>query len=142
MKRLLCAAYAGFIVYIATFALFGPASPGSMERIKSERARIQSNLVELERLNARLQVRVQALKSDPETQSLEARALGYVGPREVHVRVSSLGKAPRYAVAGKILSLREATLPDRALPLILAAIAAPLAYILALARSKSAHRRA
>ncbi len=123
MKRLGLPLYIGFIMYALSSAALGPANPASVERLESERARIRANLDELERLNASLARRAESLATDPETQALEARSLGYIRPGEKVLRIPALPSRARSAMAGRILGLREAGLPGRFLPLPLGALA-------------------
>jgi hypothetical protein len=117
MKRFALALYAGFLAYLLASVLLGPASPSAMRALAEERARIQANLEDLRRLKADYERRIGALRSEPSTQALAARSLGYLAPGERIVRVEGLPPRKRRAVAGRILSLKEGASPGRALAL-------------------------
>jgi cell division protein FtsB len=107
MKRILLSLWIGCVVYSLTLFFFGPAGFQSMKHLESEAQRLDDNLVELQAINAKLELRAKNLESDDETIRLVARDYGYIQPGERIIKLSGSKPVNTYQVAGRILHARE-----------------------------------
>jgi cell division protein FtsB len=133
MKRIAVCAWAGFIAYAVCLFSIGPAGFKSMNRLETERVRLESNLKELKTINEGLALRVQALQSDRETITVEGRRYGYIAAGERLVRLVGMRTTQRYHVAGKILKLKEAPTQGGFIPLCAAITVAIAIFLLSMA---------
>ena len=133
MKRVAVCAYAGFVAYALCLFTIGPAGFKSMDRLASERTRLENNLRELKSINEDLAARVNALQQDGDLVAAEGRKYGFIAPGERLVKVSGVKLPQRFDVAGKILKLKEAPTQGGFLPLCAALTVALAVFLLGMA---------
>lgn len=79
-----------FWLATATFCLlqilFGPGGLSETDRLRDQKARLETRLAALGEENERLAARYEALRTSPEAVRLEARSLGWFSPGEIPVR--------------------------------------------------------
>jgi len=85
--RVLFAAAIGLITYLLLGIFLGQAGVLESQRLLAYRSRLEANITDLDRIQAKLSERVQSLQSDPENVRLKARALGYFEPGENLIRL-------------------------------------------------------
>ena len=92
-----------FVVAAALYYFFGGGGLQEYRRLLNYRTTLQDNINDLERINGELLTEVQALGSDPERLTLQARELGYFREGERVIRISdNTGRRSAYTV-GKVL---------------------------------------
>jgi cell division protein FtsB len=141
MKRILMSLWIGCVAYSLTLFFFGPAGFQSMKHLESEAQRLDDNLVELQAINSKLELRAKDLQSDDETIRLVARDYGYIQNGERIIKLSNSKSANTFQVAGRILHVRESPNSGVILPFIMALIAAA-AYLGLSSRPKRKSRHA
>jgi cell division protein FtsB len=93
----------GFVVAAALYYFFGGGGLQEYGRLLSYRAMLQDNINELERINGELLTEVQALGSDPQRLTLQARELGYFREGERVIRISAETDRRSAYTVGKVL---------------------------------------
>lgn len=82
LNRVLAALVLGFGAYCALSVVAGPAGLIAYRELAARRTAMQANLDALGAANAALQSELEALKTDPDRTTREARDLGYLKPGE------------------------------------------------------------
>lgn len=107
MKRLaLLSAWFALASYCALSLAYGTSGVVAERALKSDISAMNENLRALEGMNRSFSAEWAALDDDPEAIALEARAIGYVAPDEVVVRLSLKPESPRPS-CGEIVRLAE-----------------------------------
>jgi cell division protein FtsB len=120
----------GFLVAASLRLFLGSGGFLEYRRLLNYRESLAKNIEELEQMNEELLWEVEALGSDPERLTLQARELGYFREGERVIRVSEDSPGKRTYTVGRILRRRRnqprADWPFRAtglaLPLLLALV--------------------
>jgi len=92
-----------FVVAAALCYFFGSGGLLDYRRLLTYRASLQDNIDDLERINRELLTEVQALGSDPERLTLQARELGYFQEGERVIRISADTARKSTYTVGKVL---------------------------------------
>jgi len=92
-----------FVVTFVLFFFFGSGGLLDYRNLLAYRASLQENIAELEDTNGGLLEEVQALGSDPERLTLQARELGYFREGEKVIRIQGYKAGKNYYTVGKIL---------------------------------------
>jgi cell division protein FtsB len=119
-----------FVISAALFYFFGSGGLLDYRRLASYRGSLQENIGDLERINSELLSEVQALGSDAERLTLQARELGYFREGERVIRISADSSRKSNYTVGKVLRRKakkqRADWPFRAtalgLPILLALV--------------------
>ena len=101
-----------FIVVATLYFFFGSGGLMDYRRLSAYQESLQENINDLERMNGELLAEVQALGSDAERLTLQARELGYFREGEKVIRISSEGRKKSAYTVGKVL--RRKAKPPRA----------------------------
>jgi cell division protein FtsB len=92
-----------FVLTSLLFFFFGSGGLLDYGNLLAYRADLQDNIAELEGTNDDLLEEVQALGSDPERLTLQARELGYFREGEKVIRIEGYRAGKNYYTVGKIL---------------------------------------
>ncbi|MCK5006231.1 MAG: septum formation initiator family protein [Spirochaetia bacterium] len=92
-----------FVVTSLLFFFLGSGGLLDYDNLLAYRASLQENIADLEGTNDDLLKEVQALGSDPERLTLQARELGYFREGEKVVRIEGYRPGKSYYTVGKIL---------------------------------------
>ena len=119
-----------FLVAAVLFFCFGNGGLLDYRRLAAYRGALEDNIDDLERINGELLSEVQALGSDPERLTLQARELGYFREGEKVIRISDAASRKSTYTVGKVLHRKakrpRADWPFRAtglgLPMLLALV--------------------
>jgi cell division protein FtsB len=116
------------IVAVALHLFFGSGGMLDYRRLSAYRGSLQENIDDLELINGELHSEVQALGSDAERLTLQARELGYFREGEKVVRFSNSGKNKTTYTVGKVLH-RKATKPKADWPFRAVGLGLPVVLI-------------
>lgn len=92
-----------FIVAAALYNFFGNGGLLDYRRLVAYRGSLQVNIDDLESINSELLTEVQALSSDPERLTLQARELGYFREGERVIRIADDTDRRSTYTVGKVL---------------------------------------
>ena len=120
------------IVAVMLHLFFGGGGMLDYRRLSAYRGSLQDNIDDLERINGELLSEVQALGSDAERLTLQARELGYFREGEKVIRFSNSSRSKSTYTVGKVLRRKanklQADWPYRAvgmgLPVVLIVVSA------------------
>ncbi|MEW5814339.1 MAG: septum formation initiator family protein [Spirochaetota bacterium] len=101
--RLFFSIYAGFLVYSLLIFVGGNTGILAMKKILQNRAEIQNNIEELEKINRQLASRLESLRSDTRLLKLYARELGYFDKNEKIVKISGYRSQGSFYAVGRLL---------------------------------------
>jgi cell division protein FtsB len=118
-----------FIVAAALFYFFGSGGLLDYRRLSAYRESLQDNIEDLEHINSELLSEVQALGSDAERLTLQARELGYFREGERVIRISDDSRRKRTYTVGKILR-RKAKQPRADWPFRAIGVGLPVLLVL------------
>ena len=91
-------AVASLLIY-----LFGDSGLLAYASLASYRAKLVANVADLEARNSRLQGRLSAVRTDPDTEKVIARSQGWYEPGEQVVKIEGAAAAQELAVVGDML---------------------------------------
>ena len=112
IPRILIYILLSFVFTSLLLLFFGSGGLLDYHRLLGYRGTVQKNIDELEQINSELLAEVQALGSDPERLTLQARELGYFREGEKVIRISGYERGRNYYTVGTIL--RRKPKPPRA----------------------------
>lgn len=92
-----------FILAAALYYFFGSGGALDFRRLAAYRGALEDNIDDLERTNGQLLSEVQALGSDAERLTLQARELGYFREGERVIRISDSSRPKSTYTVGKVL---------------------------------------
>jgi cell division protein FtsB len=104
-----------FVVASGFHCFFGSGGVLDYRRLITYRGSLQDNIDDLERINGELLTEVQALGSDPERLTLQARELGYFREGERVIRFADSSSRKSTYTVGKVLH-RKAKQPQEDWP--------------------------
>jgi cell division protein FtsB len=128
------------IVAVALHLFFGSGGMLDYRRLSAYRGSLQENIDDLELINGELHSEVQALGSDAERLTLQARELGYFREGEKVVRFSNSGKNKTTYTVGKVLH-RKATKPQADWPFRAVGLGLPVVLIVVSMSMKRGKKR-
>ncbi len=137
--RLLFAAAIGLITYLLLSVFLGQAGVLEYQRLSAYRARLESNMANLDQIQARLSERVQSLQSDPENVRLKARSLGYFEPGENLIRLPGYDPDVQVTSPGMIVYRTDRPGDPRSLFRAIAFGIAVLSYLVSLFDAAAFH---
>ncbi len=110
MKKILLLFYIYTGIVIASILIFTIGSTGllSYRNLQDHKAEMARNIEELEAINESLKLQLSMLRSDPETNMIEARKLDYIGEGEVLIQMDDYHAGNNFYRIGKILKFRMA----------------------------------
>ena len=118
-----------FIVAAALYFFFGRGGLLEYRRLATYGGSLQDNLGDLERINSELLSEVQALGSDAERLTLQARELGYFREGERVIRISDDSRRNSTYTVGKVLR-RKAKQPRADWPFRVTGLGLPVLLVL------------
>ena len=92
-----------FTLTSALYLFFGRGGMKDYHRLIQYRTMVEENIDELKRINDELLTEVDALGSDPERITLQARELGYFREGEKVIRMAEQQRGGGYYTVGKVL---------------------------------------
>jgi cell division protein FtsB len=99
----------GFVISSVFYLFFGSGGLLEYRRLQIYQGSVEQNIEDLAHINNELLSEVQALGSDPERLTLQARELGYFREGEKIIRLSGHQRGRRYYTVGKILRRKPKT---------------------------------
>jgi len=113
-KKFFTALCACLITYAVLSALFGQSGLLAMNELRQERDRLSINMEKLRAINSELKDTLDALRSDTDTLTVQARQIGYATQGERFLRIEGLAPGARKpAPVGDLLSIRSPSfIPD------------------------------
>ena len=124
---------------LLTFA-FGDSGLLALGSLAGYRDRLAANVASLEARNAALQARLQAVRTDPDTEKVLARDLGLVEPGERVVRIEGTAPQPERSVVGDLLRYHAPPTTRNAAIKAVATVGALVLLLLAFLRSRRDRR--
>jgi cell division protein FtsB len=103
VSRLVLALCLGFCLSTVLFLLFGTGGIGQYRELLAYRDSLQANIEDLSRIQQGLLQELEALGSDPERVTLQARQLGYFKEGERVIRIQGYEAARSGYTVGRIL---------------------------------------
>ncbi len=105
--RLAFSVYITFMLYMTLMLLFGPTGTMAVRELDSYKARLESNIEQLEGINSELNSQLSRLMSDRETIAVLARELGYYGTGEGAINIPGYQARKNSYVVGSIVYSAE-----------------------------------
>ncbi|UCF98788.1 MAG: septum formation initiator family protein [Spirochaetaceae bacterium] len=118
-----------FVLTSSLFLLFGGGGVLDYRRLLIYRGSVEENITDLERINSELLAEVQALGSDPERLTLQARELGYFREGERVIRIAGNRRVNSYYTIGKVLR-RKPKVPRADWPFRATGLGLPILFVL------------
>jgi cell division protein FtsB len=129
IPRIVVYVIVSFLVTAAFYSILGRGGVREYRRLLDYRASLQQNIEDLERINGQLLAEVQALGSDPERLTLQARQLGFFREGERVIRFAGDTDRRSAYTVGKILR-RKAEQPRAEWPFRITALGLPVLLVL------------
>ncbi len=104
--KLLVVSYIGLIVASFLTFYFGDEGVLNYNKLLVKKRELVKNIDNLEGINRELKEKMWMLKTDPETNEVEARALTYISDSEVLVKVRSYEDKSNYYTIGSLLNVK------------------------------------
>jgi len=124
MRRLFPALILVFSVSSLLISLLGDSGLAAYARLDAYRRRLAANVADLQARNTALSAKLQAVRADPETALVMARAQGLTAPGDSVVKLEGRPTAPEVNVVGDLLRYRAPPATRNALIKTLCAFAA------------------
>jgi cell division protein FtsB len=110
LPRLVIYLALGFVLVSLLLFVFGSGGVLEYGATAGNRLQLEQNVDELKRINAQLLQELDALRSDPELLTLQARELGYFRENEHVIRIEGTAPARNFYAIGRII-LRKPLAP-------------------------------
>lgn len=131
LSAFLAALYVSFLTFSLLSLFFGETGVTSLDRIRIRNLSLSANLDDLENKQADLTARLEALRSDPESIIIEARALGLYRRGDRVVQFRNLKTRYNLPNAGQVMHLSPLERNDESLLRVFALISGIILLLMA-----------
>jgi cell division protein FtsB len=120
MVKYIFSLWAGILIYVSLFLLFGAKGFSAYRQLENEQKRQEANIESLKSINQELDGTMKSLLYDKDTLAVYAREQGYASPLERFMRIVGLGvNQSNKTFPGKVIAVAEPQyVPDRTIIMI------------------------
>ena len=101
--RILFSVTTGLVTYLLLSIFLGHTGILEYQKLNHYQEQLSANIGDLDKINSRLQDRIQSLQSDPQAVTVLARNLGYFTPNEGMIWISGYNPEVQVTSPGKIV---------------------------------------
>ncbi len=103
MRRILASSYFGFAVFIVLSLFFGKGGLANFKSDLEYKARLETNIRDLEQINRNLSLELKAVSASPDTLKVFAREYGYYDGNEEVIKIQGAPAMKTYSQVGSLL---------------------------------------